>query len=233
MTEDRDSRIADALEQTKVLRPPRQALATFGATIVRYYVVTEPSYAELPGGGGDTVVREGTVHAQQPQVVTPFYMLHLAGFSHEAQRFFQQELDQQGPHALGLLYAYHNEPQGMNIGSGDLLSVAQRIGEDLDRRGEQLAAVVKGVDALWDVSLLKFIYEITQRSVAANAAELGARGLLSFDARGVPQEARQRIEELFLQVVRGKLDPAALKRELDRWDLFEEYQDRFYALFHR
>ena len=32
-------------------------------------------------------------------------------------------------------------------------------------------------------------------------------------------------------VEKGELEPAVLKTELDRWDVFEEYQDRFLAMF--
>jgi hypothetical protein len=51
------------------------------------------------------------------------------------------------------------------------------------------------------------------------------------DARGVPADARLRIEELFRMVKRGELEPSELKAELDRWGLFEEYEDRFFGIF--
>jgi hypothetical protein len=44
-------------------------------------------------------------------------------------------------------------------------------------------------------------------------------------------DARQRIDELFTQVERGEADSSVLKVELDRWDLFSEYEDRFLSLF--
>jgi hypothetical protein len=40
-----------------------------------------------------------------------------------------------------------------------------------------------------------------------------------------------RIDELFRRVSRGELEPRELKEELDRWGLFEEYEDRFLAIF--
>ena len=56
-------------------------------------------------------------------------------------------------------------------------------------------------------------------------------GLLTTSAStGVPQGAIQKIEQLFFQVSKG-LDPGELKQELDRWGLFEHYQDRFLKLF--
>lgn len=228
-----DERIRHAIEETEVLRPPRHILATFGITSIHYYLLTTPVYADVQPESRDTVVREGTVSAHRPQVVTPTYMANLEGFSEEARRYFQMETRGQGAHAPGILYAYRNDPGEMNIVSDELKSVGHRIVEDLDNRAEPLAAVVKGLDELWDVSLLKFVYELTTRSVVSNLREMYSHRLLDTDARGVPRQARQRIEEMFSEVERGNLDPNALKRELDGWDVFDEYEARFLSLFRR
>ena len=60
---------------------------------------------------------------------------------------------------------------------------------------------------------------------------MGTRGLLGIDAYGIPVDARVRIEELFKKVSRGECEPYELKDELDLWNLFEQYQDRFFTLF--
>jgi hypothetical protein len=62
---------------------------------------------------------------------------------------------------------------------------------------------------------------------------MGARGLLDMDASGVPRDARLRIEEMFRRVMMGEFDPDELKKELDRWNLFAEYEDRFFAIFRK
>jgi hypothetical protein len=36
---------------------------------------------------------------------------------------------------------------------------------------------------------------------------------------------------LFLQADAGDIDPGILKDELDRWNIFPEYEDRFLSLF--
>ena len=59
-----------------------------------------------------------------------------------------------------------------------------------------------------------------------------SRGLLRMD-RGVPEDARFRIETLLDQARRGETEPSEVHRELERWDLFDEYQDRFLGLFKR
>jgi hypothetical protein len=136
-----------------------------------------------------------------------------------------------GPNAPGLLYSYRNEPKELTIVSEDLLSVVDKLNTEIDKRADPLASIIKGEDELWDVSLLKFIYEMTKSSLRDNLLQLGARGLLDTDASGVPVDARVRIDELFRRVSRGELEPRELKEELDRWGLFEEYEDRFLTIF--
>jgi hypothetical protein len=80
---------------------------------------------------------------------------------------------------------------------------------------------------------MKFIYEITERSLRSNLVQMGARGLLDIDTQGVPMDARVRLEELFKKVGQGEAEPNTLKEELDRWNLFEEYEDRFLSLFRK
>ena len=230
--DDRDRRMIRAARDTYVVRPPRQALATFGATVIRYYLVTEPVYAELEGEGAkeEAVVREGTVRANRPQVVTPFYLMRHEGFGENATRYLEEMVQEHGAHAPGLLYTYRNEPLETSIVSGAVEEVAHRIGQRLDREKRDLEAVIRGVDELWDVSLMKFIYELTNASIRVNASELHSKGLLDMEG-GVPRDARQRIDRLLEEARRGRVDPSEVHRELERWDLFDEYQDRFLELF--
>ncbi|MBI4308087.1 MAG: hypothetical protein HY684_04710 [Chloroflexi bacterium] len=228
-----ERRIAEAVGVTRVVRPPRQHLATFGVTNVHYYMVTTPSYRDLVSGEEESVIREGKAISQRPTIVTPMYMLNLEGFSAEARRYMESITHRLGPNSPGLLYRYRNEPGGMDIVSGGVPAVTQRIGEDLDKRGEDMAAVIVGADDLWDVSLLKFIYDYTAASLSSNVNEMQAMGLLEpHPDMEVPRGVVQRIERLFSEAERG-LNPRMLKEELDRWGLFERYQDRFFALFRR
>lgn len=228
-----DERIQDAISHTEVLRPPKQALATFGITNIYYYLVTEPAYKEMVEGVQETVVREGRVRAEKPKVVTPSYLINVEGFSEHARHYLEMVAKEYGMHTPGLFYGYKNEPRELNIVTSDMESVVRNIGEKIDKAGDQLATIIKGVDEFWDVSLLKFIHDMTRYSLNSNVFDLGRRGLLDVDSRGIPMEARQSIERLFAFVERGEADPSALKLELDRWGLFEEYEDRFLRLFKR
>ena len=226
-----EERIREAVKHTEILRLPKQSLATFGTTNIYYYLVTKPAYTELVKNVTETVVREGRVIAEKPRIVTPYYLCRLEGFSSEAKGYFDMLIRTRGSHTPGLFYSYRNEPKELTIVSEDLLSVVDKLNAEIDKHADPLTSIIKGEDELWDVSLLKFIYEMTRSSMRDNLLQMEARGLLDMDAGGVPVDARVRIEELFKKVSRGEMEPRELKDELDRWGLFEEYQDRFFALF--
>jgi len=226
-----DERIQDAVRHTEILRPPKQRLSTFGMTNIYYYLVTEPAYSDLVKDVTETVIREGRVITERPRIVTPYYLSHLEGFSSDAKRYFEALTKAHGPNTPGLFYTYKNEPKELNIVSDNLLSVVSKLNTEIDKRGDLLSAIIKGTDELWDVSLMKFIYEITRSSLQGNLQQMGARGLLNTDISGVTADVRIRIDKLFKQVSRGEREPGELKDELDRWGLFEEYEDRFFTMF--
>ncbi len=218
-----DERIQHAIEYTEVVRPPKQSLSTFGTTNVYYYLVTELTEWV-------NVVREGRVIAARPKIVTPSYLINLEGFSPQARRFIEMMVEKY-PHEPSIFYSYKNEPMEMNVASEPFKAVVDKINRRIDSQRDPLSAIVKGVEELWDVSLLKFTYELTRSSVSNNVAELERSGLLHTDAAGVPREARNYIEELFQKTKRDPSGAPELATELRRWGLFYEYQDRFLSLF--
>ncbi len=226
-----NERIEYTVRHTEILRLPKRSLSTFGTTNIYYYLLTEPAYSELIGNTIETVIREGRVIAERPRIVTPYYLSQLEGFSPDAKRYFDALLKTHGANAPGMFYTYKNEPKELTIVSDNLLSVVNRLNAEIDKRGDPLTSIIRGEDALWDVSLMKFIYEMTRSSLRDNVLQMGSRGLLGIDSSGIPVDARVRIDELFKQVSRGEREPRELKDELDRWGLFEEYEDRFFSIF--
>jgi hypothetical protein len=225
-----NERIEYAARNTEILRHPRQHLSTFGITNIYYYLVTEPAYSELVSDINETVIREGRVVAERPKIVTPYYLSRLEGFSSDAKRYLEMLIGMHGADAPGLFYTYRNEPKGLNIVSDNWPAVVDRLNSEIDKQGDPLASIIKGQDDLWDVSLLKFIYEITRSSLPNNISQLGSRGLFDMDHSGIPVGAKLRIEELFGQVARGECSSYELERELNHWGVFEEYQDRFFSV---
>ncbi len=220
-----DERIQYAIEHTEVVRSPKQNLATFGITNIYYYLVTELMESA-------NVVREGRVIAAKPKIVTPTYLFNLEGFSGSARRFIEI-MAEKYPHEAGIFYSYKNEPKEMNIVSEPMEKVVDKIGQQIDSHGNPLTAIIRGVEEMWDVSLLKFTYELTSKSVHANVAEMERKGLLRVDDQGLPADARNHIEELLERTRRDASYAPLLIAELKRWGVFQEYQDRFLNLFRR
>lgn len=238
-----DERIRYVFEHTEILRRPKQLISTFGSSVIHYYVLTEPVYSEFTKDNLETVVREGKVSWYQPKLLTPSYMFRIEGFSNEARKAFET-LASQYPDLAGILYKFkvNKELDEMNFVSGPLLTVAENINNEIDKKGDSLCAVIKGVAGLWDVSLSKFILDMMVRSVySAQIPDFKRRGfvdvnqigqaIISKDRYGVPVAAREEIVKLFKLAEKGELEPVKLKEELDNWGLFEYYQDRFFNLF--
>jgi len=229
---DIDERIEYTLAHTEVVRHPRRKLSTFGVTSVGYYLVTEPLYADPADGVKETVVRDGRVIAEKPKIVTPTYLARLEGFGENARQYIEK-LMQENPYAPGLYYSYRNEAGTLNIVSDPMEVVIYRLNEEVERGKDPLVGIVKGVDELWDVSLLKFIADLTDQSVHGNIADFQRRGLFSIDDAGVATHARYVIEQLFERAAGDLSAISDLKLELDQWGLFPEYEDRFLSLFRR
>jgi hypothetical protein len=222
---EKDDRIKYALEHTELIRAPQQNLATFGSSVIDYYVVTELV-------GNLSVVRDGKVIAERPKIVTPAYLVNVEGFSEQAKKYIAM-MARERPYESGIFYRYKNEPKGMNVVSEPIRQVINKLSSQIEEEHNPLSTIIRGVEELWDVSLLMFIYELTTQSVRTNVAEFNRRGFLDVDASGVPQGARDYIEELFEQASRNLSRAPELVVELNRWGLFPEYQDRFFALFRR
>jgi hypothetical protein len=220
-----DDKIKHALQQTELIRAPRRELDTFGSSVIDYYVVTELV-------GNLSVVRDGKVFAERPKIVTPAYLVNIEGFSEQAKRYISM-MARERPHESGIFYKYKNEPGGMDVVSEPVKQVIDNLSARIEEQQNPLSTIIKGVEELWDVSLLMFIYELTSKSVRTNMAEFNRRGLLDTDASGVPEGARNYIEELFEKASRNLSRAPELVVELNRWGLFQEYQDRFFALFRR
>ncbi len=231
--ENLDPQIERAIAMTRTIRVPRRSLSTFGSTVIHYHVVSQPVYEGIfEDEQKDTVVRYGLVRADRPQIVTPGYLSNSEGFGQEATEYLEYLTNRYGSDAAGLLYKYKNEPQTTETVAGEPRQIAAKIRDEIERDDKPLHTVLLGVDELWDVSVMKFIYEFTNQSAKSNFEELNERRLFDDDG-GVPRDARVRIEDLMQRAQRREIDPSVVHEELVRWGLFEEYQESFFRLFRR
>lgn len=223
-----DDQIEYALRHTELVRPPQQRLSTFGATNVHYYLLTEPMESV-----NETRIHEGRVIAEKPRIVTPGYFMNaLEGFGENARAQAIELFNRYGFDPDILEYKYRNEAGNSWTLSEEIGQVALKIGSKIDDEKDLMATILKGPDDAWQISLMKFIFDLTRLSVHRNVAEMHSMGL--FDrVQGVPRFVREEIEGLFRAVEGGQITPSELGSKLQSYNLFEHYQDRFFALFNR
>jgi hypothetical protein len=167
---------AYALENTRVVLPPRQRLDTFGTSVFNYFLVTEEMDSV-----NQSRVREGHIHAERPQIVTPQNMarLLLEGFGEQGRQFAEQLSGQAGSYAF-LKYGFRVSKSDIRFYDvhESLESVTGRLKEDLERKNEPLTALLTGVDDGWEVCLLKFMVDLISASAPGNMGDFRERGLL-------------------------------------------------------
>ena len=76
-----------AIENTEVILAPQRKIATFGSTSFRFYLISE-----LMDKVDVVRVRDGRIHAERPQILTPdhFSRLLLEGFGDKAERYVEK-----------------------------------------------------------------------------------------------------------------------------------------------
>ncbi len=240
-----NKKIKQAIDNTEVILDPIELISSHGSTTVRYYMLTVPMYLQFEGGSKDseTVVREGKITWQKPKLLTPSYMLRAEGFSEEARRALEMLASEDSDLAM-VLYKLRlvKDSEIIDIVPESLNSVLDKIIDDINKRGEKHTAIIKGVDEFWDVSLSKFTQELMTKSaylsqlpdmLERSAIGMNSSGLpvVTRDDAGIPIAARKEIGLLFKLFEKGEIKPSKLKEELDRWGVFEQYQDRFLGFF--
>jgi hypothetical protein len=165
-----------AVENTEVILAPQGQIATFGHTSFRFYLISE-----LMDQVDEVRVRDGRIHAERPQILTPdhYARLLLEGFGEKAQRFAQQLREQRQKFAV-LRYGFQFRKTDVveKIVRASMAAVIEQTKARVERDDEPLSAVIQGVDDAWEVCLLKFTIDLIERSSGGNLGDFRQRGLM-------------------------------------------------------
>ncbi len=242
---DLNEKIKYVIDNTEILILPRKHLSASRSTTIKYFIISEPFYKEFEADSGEdeTVVREGKITWQKPKLITPSYMLRLEGFNDETKKALKILAEQDRDLAM-LLYSlkFVKSAEKMNIIQKPMSEVGQKISEDIEKEGDSFSGLIKGVDEFWDISLFKFIEELIVDSAynshlpgyfKNNIVDVNDQGkaVLSRDKAGMPVAAKLEIDKLFRLFEKGEIEASELKKELDRWGVFEKYEDKFLRYF--
>lgn len=217
-----------AVELTKTVLTPARKLETFGATVINYFLVSE-----LLDEIDRVRIREGTIHAERPRVITPRYLANeLVDNFGEAAREYAEFISRspQGMRIVEFGLRFRKEEENESVVQGQIRDVADQIADNIKRKREGYSGVVIGVDDAWEVSLLQFATEVVTGSAPGNLSELNDYGLLTGTSNDVPAAVRGEIEADFRNAGRDLNRIHALGNKLRKYRLLHEYEDRFYAL---
>jgi hypothetical protein len=165
-----------AIENTEVIVAPEQKIATFGSTSFNFYLISE-----LMDRADQVRVRNGKIHAERPQILTPehYCRLLLEGFGEKAERYVDQ-LRERARQIAVLRYGFQFRKTDVTERTlrDSVDAVIARTKSQVEHSAEPLSAVIHGVDDAWEVCLLKFTIDMIERSSGGNIGDLRKRGLL-------------------------------------------------------
>jgi hypothetical protein len=169
-----------ALETTRVLREPDRRIETFGETRFEFQLISEPMDQV-----GQVRIRTGEVEAMRPRILRPepYREIELEGFDESARVRMDAMIEKfraEGKNLAFLQYGFQFRRGQIHeeLIHDSLDAVRARVLEDIRRSGNPSRAVIEGVDDAWEVSILKFSFEMIIRSHQINAFDFKRRGLL-------------------------------------------------------
>jgi len=165
-----------AIENTRVILAPEKQIATFGSTSFRFYLISE-----LMDQANEIRVRDGRIHAERPQILTPehYCRLLLEGFGEKAAKYAEFLRERTRDIAV-LRYGFQFRKTDVveRMFRDPIDAVIARTKSQIEGEREPLSAVIQGVDDAWEVCLLKFTIDMIERSSGGNLGDFRKRGLI-------------------------------------------------------
>src|SRR5690606_23736064 len=130
-------------------------------------------------------IRTGEVEAQRPRILRPepYRGIELEGFDESARAKLDAMVEKfraEGKNLAFLQYGFQFRRGEVReeVVHDSMDNVRDRVLEDIRRTGNPALAVIEGVDDAWEISVLKFTFEMVLRSQDINAFDLKRKGLL-------------------------------------------------------
>ncbi len=214
------------LENTILIRKPKKLLSTFGATRIEYHLVSPIDQMK-----DKTRLREGIVISQKPQILTPDSLKErFSGFGEDSDAFAEWIQNKYRDVLHALEYNFKNQNPNATVISENAHETALKIRDDVDQREINQAAVIECPDAGWSLALMHFTLEEAARAFPTNVQDFEQHGL--FDpGSNADRSRRNEIERIFDKAKSDRDARQVLGMKLREYNLFDEYEDRFLALF--
>lgn len=169
-----------AMETTRVLHEPDRRIDTFGSTRFEFRVLSE-----LMDRTGEVRIRSGEMEASKPLILRPEALtgVDLEGFGPGTRERLDALVDRlraDGHDLAFLQYGFQFRRGGVSeeIVHDHFDNVSARVVAAARQAGNPMEAVIAGVDDAWEVSVLKFAFEMILKSRAINLFDFKRKGLL-------------------------------------------------------
>lgn len=218
--------ITKFLRETELVLRPRRALAAWGATRLRYHLVSP-----IDDLKDKTRLREGSVESERPLILTPEALRdRFEGFGEEAADFTRWLSGEYRDLLRALEYKFRNKDLSARVLSEDSRAVAGRIKEDIEGRPVSDAVLIRCPDGAWSLALMKFTLDEAARAFPAHLRTFEEHGLFDPGA-GEARRLKRETESLFAAASSDPGARARLGRFLKEHGLFAGYEDRYLSLF--
>jgi hypothetical protein len=212
-----------AIRNTEILKMPKCKISTFGTTNIDYYI--------LSSSDDKTRIRDGKVISRRPEIIRPAQISELfEGFEDFAEKYGEELFEAFGKDIKILNYKFKNQPNSTTESSSTISEVYEKLKEQLGESRHNMSAIIRADEATWQISIMKFIVEITLKSAGGNIMDFEERSMFA-DERGIPQNIRNKIDYLFEKAKSDSMKREELGKLLTDYKLFKEYEDRFFGLY--
>ncbi|MCS6985744.1 MAG: hypothetical protein NZM25_11550 [Leptospiraceae bacterium] len=207
-----------AIRLTRIIRRPTQRIFTFWDTEFEYNIISP-----LETGSR---LRKGHLLCKKPVIITPYTPEEaFQGFSPHILELFRRDNPELW-HTLRVLgYQVINTlhvQKDLDISSDELV---EKIRRDIPEKDIK-QAILRTPDDLWMFGVLRLTADIIRRSAPGNFLDFEERGFFK-----TPEEKqREEIEILFAEARENRAYLSELANTLQRYGLFEDYEDRFFDL---
>ena len=210
------------IKQIQLIKLPSLKISSFGETSYIYYIVTNDKNTH------QSIIREGSLILNKPLIIGyDNFKEVFQGFSDDTLKNVEALFDEVGNQLKLLGYQFKQvirekwvEKQILPYTLKDLKA---KVG------GNPMSAILIGNEEQWELPIVRLTSEIIKRSLKINIKEFEEKGY--FDKNGVAPKIYEKIETLFSQSLTDKNKIKDLGQLLQRYHLFEEYEERFFSLF--
>ncbi|MCB1190547.1 MAG: hypothetical protein KDK90_08950 [Leptospiraceae bacterium] len=212
--------IKRAMYLTNVVLSPKNKIFTFGDTQFKYYVLSSLEQY--------SILRTGDLICSKPTIVTPETLNEtFRGFSEDAIDFAENNYSRAISKLRVLGYQFSNNlvKKEMYNQTAEIL-IDKIIEKQSQTESMSNSTILLAPDDIWTVSLMKIAFEIITKSFPGNVQDLEDRGYFLSQR----EKEKMEIEFLFSEATENKSYIKELGKKLQEYNLFDEYEDRFFNL---